>query len=217
MSPLHKRIAAAAAVAAAASVWIARFVSDDGADLAATAQSPTADGSLGSDFDGGSQGGSDGGFDGGFDGGDAWIVATEAENGGSGTQDADAALASLGAVLGFLEARERPADAAAHAARALDLPGRDAASHTSQPTDVDVFLAAHPVRALAIGSRRASALLGRTLVHAGDTLAGGSIVVAAIDRDGVVLDTPRGRFLMTPTFVALQPDDAHTTSAQQPD
>jgi len=201
MSPLHKKIAAAAAVAAAAFVWIARFVSDDGLPFAATAQAPATNSAL----------------TGVVDNGDAWIAATEAENGGNGTQDADAALASLGAVLGFLEARERPADAAGHAARALELAGRGAKLGSTQATDVDVFLAANPVRALAIGSRRASALLGRTLVHAGDTLAGGEIVVVAIDRDGVVLDTPRGRFLSTPQLVAAQLSGPPASDARQPD
>jgi hypothetical protein len=205
MSPLHKKIAAVAAVAAAASVWIARFVSDGGADLGAFADTPSAEGSLA----------------GGIDSGDTWIAATEAENGGGGTQDADAALASLGAVLGFLEGRERPTDAAAHATRALDSAGREAATRSTRTTDADVFMAANPVRALAIGSRRASALLGRTLVHAGDSLAGGSIAVVSIDRDGVVLDTPNGRFLATPQFVAEQasaaPSESTSPDESQPD
>jgi hypothetical protein len=120
-------------------------------------------------------------------------------------------------VLGFLEARERPSDAAGHATRSLDLAARGVQAGSTQATDVDVFLAANPVRALAIGSRRASALLGRTLVHAGDTLAGGVIVVFAIDRNGVVLDTPRGRFLATPQLVAPQLDDTPTDDARQSD
>lgn len=195
MSPLHKKIAAAAAVTAAASVWIARFASEGGADLGAFAGTPSAAGSLE------------------IDSGDAWIAATEAENGAGGTEDADAALASLGAVLGFLEARERPADAAAHATRALDSAGRESVVRTTRATDADVFMAANPVRALAIGSRRASALLGRTLVHAGDSLAGGSIRVVSIDRDGVVLDTPNGRFLATPQFVTEQAGAAPSGSS----
>jgi hypothetical protein len=197
MSPLHQKIAAAAAVTAAASVWIARFAFDGGDDLGAFAGVPAAEGAI----------------DGSIDSGDDWIARTEAENGGEGTKDADAALASLGAVLGFLEARERPSDAAGHAARALDLSARDSSPRSSIETDADVFLAASPVRALAIGSRRASALLGRTLVHAGDSLAGGSIRVVSIDRDGVVLDTPRGRLLATPLFVAEQADDDEGRSA----
>lgn len=205
MSPLHKKIAAAAAVAAAASVWIARFVTDGGADLGAFADTPSAEGSLAGDVDSG----------------DAWIAATEAENGGGGTEDADAALASLGAVLGFLEGRERPADAAAHATRALDDAGRESAARSTRTTDADVFMAANPVRALAIGSRRASALLGRTLVHAGDALAGGSIRVVSIDRDGVVLDTPNGRFLATPQLVTAQaataPSDSSANDENLPD
>ena len=53
MSPLHKKIAAAAAVAAAASVWIARFVGDGAAPFAATAENPAADGSVAGSVDSG--------------------------------------------------------------------------------------------------------------------------------------------------------------------
>lgn len=109
------------------------------------------------------------------------------------------ALSSLGAVLSYLEERETERDRrtnTAVAARAVadehrDLQGSPTSSE--RPTTLAEFLEHHPLSAIAVGDTRSVALFGRIQVAPGDQLLGEDVIVHAIERDGVVLDTSRGR------------------------
>lgn len=104
-------------------------------------------------------------------------------------------VGELGSVLAFLESRDRvgapSVEVRGGPPRAVPS-GATSTNHEVVST-LEGFLAFHPLSAIAVGSRRSCALFGRTSVRTGDELLDGRIVVHAIERDGVVLDTDQGR------------------------
>jgi hypothetical protein len=191
MSPILKKSVAATVVGAAAVVWFARLGGYDPLGVTDGASSTTAEASAQP-----------------HDFGDAWIAATADpadQSVGTDAVGAEGGAASLGAVIGFLEHRHVDGSAAAVADHTLEAARALGGDQPKSRLEVDALLVQYPLRALAIGSRRATALLGRHQVATGDTLAGGNLRVVAIDRTGVVLDTPNGRVTLTVDSTAPVP------------
>lgn len=195
MSNPIKPILAIAVLGGVALVWLPKFTDFDPLGLNASAGTPDASGTpeLTPGFDLPTPSESiDAALAAGAGGGES--AASGSENGN--------ALSALGAVLSYLEERDTVRDldtSTAVAARAVAQEARERLAideprfPLAAPTSVSEFLETNPLSAVAIGATRSGALFGRINVEPGDALLGGAIVVHAIERDGVVLDTDAGR------------------------
>lgn len=190
MSIPIKPVIAGTVLCGVAVVWLPKFTSFDPLGLNASAKTPDASGAaslppgydLPMPFD-------DGGVP-----GDADPAARESDGN---------ALSALGAVLSYLEERDTVRDHGSNtavAARAVAVEARELRGDAGfggfggqAPATVEEFLEQNPLSAIAIGDTRSGALFGRINVEPGDTLLGGTVLVHAIERTGVLLDTDAGR------------------------
>lgn len=115
------------------------------------------------------------------------------------TGESENALSALGSVLSYLEERETRRDLSENTAVAARAVAQEhqalagAVGRLDAPASLAEFLERHPLSAIAVGDTRSCALFGRINVAPGDELLDGDVVVHAVERDGVVLDTRSGR------------------------
>ncbi|QDU85033.1 hypothetical protein Pla163_21570 [Planctomycetes bacterium Pla163] len=187
-----KHLVAFVALGAVAMVWVPRLTGWDPMGLYATA-SPVADGVAANGSAEWPGVGAEGpNFDSALTG--ALGEGALAGSGVAATRP-NSPVGELGTVLAFLENRDRLAAQNGETRGAAAIATNTASKTTTadSPSTLDAFLAYHPLSAIAVGSKRSCALFGRTSVRPGDELLDGRIVVHAIERDGVVLDTDEGR------------------------